>query len=183
MRLCKLTAILLLAFGTAGSAGGNLPPLPAIEGQLDLTRYAGEWFVHGSIPIRIPFFSDAAAYNYRETYELEENGSISLTCAFRDGGFDGADRKFSFTGRVTDDPSFATWKVQFVWPIRASYKVIYIDETYETTIVASANRRFAWIMSRDVGMSDAHYQELLVFLDAAGYKTEKMRRIPHNWTT
>ena len=172
INLTRLTAVLLLI---AAPAGSELPPLPTIDGKVDLERYAGDWYVHGNIPIRIPFFSDAEAFNYTESYELQADGSVRLTCAFRVGGFEGKNRTFSFKGKVSDKETFATWKVSLMWPIKASYRIIYLDENYKTSIVATADRRYAWIMSRDTSIDDALYDELLAFLAGAGYETEKIR--------
>lgn len=183
MRGLNLLAAALLSLCLLAPVRADLPPLPTVAEKVDLQRYDGNWYVHGSIPLKIPFFSDAEAYNYAESYEILDNGKIRMTCSFQVGGFDGETRSFSFNGKVADEETFAEWQVQFVWPIKASYKIIYLDENYETTVVASPNRKFAWIMSRQPAMDDSKYDEMIELLDSAGYEIEKMRRIPHSWPT
>ena len=39
------------------------PPLEAIDRKVDLERFMGDWYVVGSIPVTIPFFSEAGAHN------------------------------------------------------------------------------------------------------------------------
>jgi len=175
-RAAALAALTAMLFGSATFA--DLPPLPVLDRQLDLQLYKGDWYVHGNIPVGIPFFSDKNAVNYRESYELNADGTIKLICEFNDAANNNKLRRFVFKGFVTDDPSNATWKVQFVWPIRATYKVIYLDDDYQSTIVATPDRKFAWIMARDSQISDARYTQLLKKVGDAGYNIEKMRRVP-----
>lgn len=181
MRLIKLTAVAICAFGML-TASANRPPLPQLEAKVDLQRYAGDWYVHGNIPLRIPFFTDAEAYNYIESYRLREDGTIDMTCAFNVGDFDGKERSFSFKGKVVDRETFAQWNVHFLWPVKASYNIIYLDADYTTTVVASADRKLAWIMSRDAQMSDSQFAGLVAMLTKAGYATHKIRRVPHQTT-
>ena len=180
MNAIKLTALALLAL-TGLTTSASLPPLPTLDTKVDLQRYSGDWYVHGNIPLKIPFFSDADAYNYSETYRLRDDGSIEMTCAFNVGDFDGKVRSFSFKGQVADTQTFAEWKVQFVWPIKASYNIIYLDTDYTTTVVASADRKLAWIMSRDTEISNAKFADLVALLNEAGYETHKIRRVPHDY--
>jgi len=179
----RLATFLLMIFAPlvlthTAAAGPTAATLPGLT--LDLQRYSGDWRVQASIPIGIPFFSDKYARNYTERYELNEDGSIRLICAFDDTA-KGKQRRFEFKGFLQDDdPTRSTWKVQFVWPIRATYRVLYIDESYETTIVGDGKQRYAWIMTRDNQLSDADYEALLDIVEAAGYAREDFRRIAHD---
>ncbi|MEE4184182.1 MAG: lipocalin family protein [Gammaproteobacteria bacterium] len=181
MRLVKLTALALCTLGML-SASANLAPLPKLGARVDLERYAGDWYVHGNIPLKIPFFTDAQAYNYTESYRLRDDGTIEMTCAFNVGDFDGKVRSFTFKGKVVDTETFAEWDVHFMWPVKASYNIIYLDPDYNTTVVASADRKLAWIMSREAEISDTEFADLLAMLAEAGYATHKMRRVPHQTT-
>jgi apolipoprotein D and lipocalin family protein len=180
MRLLPVTvALLSLAFTQLVAA--EPAPLPAPTQSVDLHRYAGDWYVHGCIPLHIPFFSDAEARNYTEHYELLKPDTIRMTSAFDDAAHADRDRRsFSFTGNVIDTALNTTWKIWFLWPMGAKYSIIYLDESYTTTIVASANRRLAWIMSRESQISDEQYAELLSFLKQVGFDTAKFRRVPHD---
>jgi len=172
-------AITLLAL--SGSTAAEPPPLPLPSQTVDLQRYAGDWHVQGCIPLRIPFFSDAEARNYTERFELLGPDAIRMTSAFDDGQQQAAKRRsFSFNGNIVDTVQNATWKIWLLWPISAKYSIVYLDETYTTTIIASANRRLAWIMSREPQISDAQYTMLIGFLTEAGFDPRKFRRIPND---
>jgi apolipoprotein D and lipocalin family protein len=166
------------ALTLTGLATADLPPLPSLAQPVDLDQYAGDWFVHGAIPLRIPFFSDAEARNYTERYERLDPETIRMTSAFETPN--AKRRSFSFKGSVIDQKLNATWSIGFVWPIRAEYSIIYLDDAYNTTVVASPNRKYAWIMSREPRMSDMHYAEMMKFMAAAGFDPEAFRKVPHD---
>lgn len=175
-----LIAVTIIALNLNTQAIAGEPPLPIPQQIVDLQRYAGDWFVHGCIPLKIPLFSDADARNYTEHYELLGPDAIRMTSAFDTGQQGEFKRKtFSFKGDVVDTLN-ATWKIWFLWPIGANYSIVYLDESYTTTIVASNNRRYAWIMSRQPHISDAQYDELVGFLAATGFDPNKFRRVPHD---
>lgn len=179
MRLLPV-AIALLTLLSASLAAAETAPLPVPTQGVNLQRYAGDWYVQGYIPLRIPLFSDAEARNYKEHYELLTPDTIRMTSEFDDGANPNRERRsFSFTGNVIDTTLNATWKIWFLWPVGAKYSIIYLDESYATTIVASANRRLAWIMSREPQISDTKYTELMSFLGNAGFDSAKFRRVPH----
>ena len=178
-RLPILAAALALVL--TNFAGANLQPLPTLAQPVDLNQYSGDWFVHGAIPLRIPFFSDADALNYREHYELLSTDRIRMTSSFETAdSADGKRRSFSFKGKVVDSPRNATWSIGIVWPIKAEYSIVYLDESYDTTIVASPNRKYAWIMSREPRMSDEDYAGLVKFMDGAGFDPDAFRKVPHD---
>lgn len=179
MRLLSVT-IAIVTLLSANLAAAETAPLPVPAQGVNLQRYAGDWYVQGYIPLRIPLFSDAEARNYTEHYELLAPDTIRMTSEFDDGERTNRERRrFSFKGNVIDTTLNATWKIWFVWPVGAKYSIIYLDESYTTTIVASANRRLAWIMSREQQISDTKYTELVTFLGNAGFDSAKFRRVPH----
>lgn len=157
----------------------ELPPLKALDRELELDRFAGDWYVIGSIPVKIPFFNDSEAHNYTERYEILSDNEIRMTCAFNVGSYSGERKVVSFKAFPKNAPLNTEWAVQFVWPFRATYMVIYLDDEYETVIVGVPNRRWAWIMKRDTEISEQRYAELLAVLDAAGFDASEVQRIQH----
>jgi apolipoprotein D and lipocalin family protein len=71
--------------------------------------------------------------------------------------------------------------MQFLWPFKAAYLIVYLDDNYKKTIIGVPTRKYVWIMSRDPDVSDAKYQELLDRVAAAGYDTERVQRVPQQW--
>lgn len=153
------------------------PPLPTAD-SVDLDRFMGAWFVQGYTPILV----DGNAHNAVEHYYRVEDDRIATTYQFRKGGFDGDLKTYTPTGFVEDDPSNARWRMQFIWPFRAKYVILYLSDNYEHTVIAHPNRKYAWIMSRSPQMDEATYRKLVGRLAAAGFDPEILQRVPHDWS-
>jgi len=178
--LNRLVVLLSLAILSACATDG-IPPLRALDRQVDLERFMGDWYVIGFIPIVVPFFSEEGAHNGVESYRLTGEGVIETTYSFRDGGFDGRQRRFTPRGWVHDEETNAEWRMQFLWPFKSAYLIVYLDEDYRNTVVGVPDRKHVWIMSRHPDLSDAEYGELLKQVGSLGYDVEKVRRVPQRW--
>jgi apolipoprotein D and lipocalin family protein len=179
-RLNRLAALLCLAI-VGGCASPNVPPLEAMDRKVDLERFMGDWYVIGFIPVTIPFFSEEGAHNGVESYRLTEKGVIETTYTFRKGAFDGPEKRMTPRGWVHNAETNAEWRMQFLWPFKAAYLIVYLDEDYQRTIIGVPNRKYVWIMSRDPNLSDADYQALLDYVARVGYDSEKVQRVPQRW--
>jgi apolipoprotein D and lipocalin family protein len=163
------SAVLLLG------CSSNRPPIDTVS-RVDLQRFMGDWFVIAAIPT----FIERQAHNAIESYRLADDGTVSTSFTFRDGGFDGPLRRYTPTGYVRDD-SAAVWGMQFIWPIRAEYRVAYLDPAYQETIIGRTARDYVWIMARSPSIGEAEYQRLVEKVRALGYDTNQLRRVPQHW--
>jgi apolipoprotein D and lipocalin family protein len=178
--LQRLVALLSLALLNA-CATNDVPPLEAMNRKVDLERFMGDWYLIGFIPITLPFFSEEGAHNGVESYRLTDEGVIETTYTFRDGGFDGPEKRFTPKGWVHDEATNSEWRMQFLWPFKSAYLIVYLDEHYQKTIIGVPDRNNVWIMSRDPDLSDADYQELLDYGASVGYDVDKVQRVPQRW--
>jgi len=179
-RLNRLIALLSLVILSACATNG-IPPLQALDREVDLERFMGDWYVIGFIPITIPFFSEEGAHNGVESYRLTDEGVIETTYTFREGDFDGPERRFTPKGWVYDEETNAEWRMQFLWPFKAAYLIVYLDDRYQETIIGVPDRKHVWIMSRDPDMSDVDYQEMLNHVASLGYDVDEVQRVPQRW--
>jgi len=145
--------------------------------QVDLSRLNGDWYVIANIPT----FIEKQAFNAVETYELNERGRIETTFAFNKGAFDGPRKRYHPTGFVSDDPSNAVWGMQFIWPIKAEYRIMHVDDEYKELVVGRTKRDFVWIMSRTPTLDEARYLELTAMLKTEGYDLTGLRLVPQRW--
>jgi apolipoprotein D and lipocalin family protein len=145
------------------------------ESKVDIQRFMGDWYVIANIPT----FIEKNAYNAKESYRLEADGTIATNFTYNKGGFDGPLKTYTPRGFVTDDPSNAVWGMQFIWPVKSEYRIIYLDHGYTTTIIGRTKRDYVWIMARSPSMDDALYNSLLRFLEEQGYDTRKVQKVPH----
>ena len=144
---------------------------------VDLERFMGDWYVIANIPI----FLEKGAHNAVENYAMNDDGSIQTTFTFRKDGFDGEKKEFNPKGFIIDTQTNATWGMRFVWPIKADYRIIYLDEDYSMTVIARQKRDFIWIMARTPEISDVDYQRLVELAGSVGYDVNKIVRVAQQW--
>jgi apolipoprotein D and lipocalin family protein len=144
---------------------------------VDLPRFMGSWYVIANIPTRL----ERGAHNAVETYALNSDGSIDTTFTFRDGSFDGREKSWHPRGFVLDRQTNARWGMRFVWPVKADYRIIWLDPGYTRTVVGRQKRDYVWIMARTPTLSDAEYEELLQFVATQGYDISRVQRVPQRW--
>ncbi len=173
-RICGLMVWVVVMSISACSSSGQ--PLATVE-YVDLDRFMGSWYVIANIPT----FLEKDAYNAVETYEQDADGSIETTFTYRKGGFDGARKKYTPRGFVGDDPSNAVWGMRFIWPIKADYRIIYLDKDYSVTVIGRNKRDYVWIMAREPHIDDELFRQLTSFIESVGYDTDKMRTVPQQW--
>jgi apolipoprotein D and lipocalin family protein len=169
--LCRAAAIFLL-----GGCQGVNTPLATVP-QVDLKRFMGDWYVIACIPT----FIEKGAHNPVESYRLDADGTIATTFTFRAGGFDGEQKRYTPRGYVIDRDSNAVWGMQFVWPIKADYRIMYLDESAGQTVIGRQQRDYLWIMARAPQIPDADYQRLVAFAGEQGYDVKRIERMPQQW--
>lgn len=170
------SALISLCALLGGCASGNLPPIAPVS-QVDLPKFMGDWYVIATIPTAI----ETEAYNAIESYKLDEDGTIATTFTFRKGAFDGPPKEYKPRGFVKENTGNALWGMQFIWPIKADFRIAYLDPDYTRTVIARNARDYVWIMARTPIISDAQYTELLKFVEDLGYDISKMRKVPQQW--
>ena len=168
------TAACLLAALTGCAAAP--PALPTVD-HVELQRFMGDWYVIANIPTAI----EKGAHNAVESYRLDDDGTIATTFRFQDGGFDGPTKVYRPRGFVRDRQTNATWGMQFIWPFKAEYLIVYLDEGYTRTVIGRSKRDYVWIMAREPRMADDDYQEIMARLEVLGYDVSRIQRVPQRW--
>ena len=172
-RFGPIVALAALLWPSGLMALEPLKPVPSV----DLERFMGAWYVIASTPT----FIDRESVNAIEHYELEEDGTISTTFTFRKGSIDGPERTYRPKGFIRPDGSNAVWGMQFIWPIKADYQIVYLDEDYSRVIIAREKRDLVWLMAREPNIPDEEYQTLLGRIIAMGYDAADLRLTPQQW--
>lgn len=172
----RLAALAPLLAVLAACQGTRHPPMPTVE-RVDLARFMGDWYVIANIPTRI----ERGAHNAVENYRLDADGTIDTTFTFRKDGFDGPLKTYTPRGFVMDRDSNALWGMRFVWPIKADYRIIHLSPDYAETIIGRQKRDHVWIMARTPHIPEADYQRLLQVVEANGYETGRVQRVPQRW--
>ncbi|NNF52071.1 MAG: lipocalin family protein [Gammaproteobacteria bacterium] len=178
IRKLALVAI-MTGTGIAGSGCSGTPaqgPIRTVE-YVDLQRFMGDWYVIANIPT----FVEKGAHNAVETYALDEDGSIDTTFTFRKDGFDGKKKTYNPRGFVRDTTSNAVWGMQFIWPFKGDYRIVYLDESYQQTVIGRNKRDYVWIMARSPSIPDQDYDAIVEMLAEEGYDTSKIQKVPQRW--
>jgi len=168
-----------LFFASAMLAGcQSIPRAPLAQvGHVDLPRFMGDWYVIACIPT----FIEKDAYNAVESYRLDSDGTIATTFTFRAGGFDGKPKRYTPRGFVRDRQSNAVWGMQFIWPIKADYRIVHLAPDYSVTIIGRTQRDYVWIMARTPQIAPTVYSELRQLVAEQGYDPAQLRLVPQRW--
>ena len=172
----RTTLLTLSGFALVSACQAAPPPLETVD-HVDLERFMGDWYVIANIPT----FVEKGAYNAVESYRLDDDGTIATTFTFRKDGFDGKEKVYHPRGFVRDTATNAEWGMQFVWPFRGDYRIVYLSEDYSTTIIGRNKRDYVWLMSRDPEMTESEYQKAVQFISGVGYDISELQRVPQKW--
>ncbi len=158
-------------------AACSSPPPIRTATAVNLERFMEDWYVIAHIPT----FIETNAYNAVESYRLAEDGTVPTTFRFREGGFEGERKTYHPTGYVIDTQSNAVWGMQFIWPIKADYRIVFLDESYSQTVIGRTARDYVWLMARTPEIPDSDYQRFLTLIAEEGYDVSKVRKVPQRW--
>lgn len=175
----KLFPKTLATFAACVAVGGCAvveSPLKTVD-HVDLDRFMGAWYVIANIPT----FLEGDAYNAVESYERNSDGTIATKFVFRKDRFEGKRREYNPTAWVTDTQSNAVWGMQFVWPIKADYRIVYLSDDYSRTVIARNKRDYVWLMARTPSIDEADYIEAVSMIESMGYDISKLRKVPQKW--
>ncbi|MEP6632699.1 MAG: lipocalin family protein [Luteimonas sp.] len=164
MRLLLILSLLAL---TGASVAAE--PVRAVA-QLDVSRYAGQWYEVARLPV---FFERRCAADVSATYTLRDDGLIGVrnACRTSDGSTDaseGVARPVPGKAgqlKVRFAPDFLGW-LPFVW---ADYWVIDLDPGYQWAVVGEPRRKYLWILSRTPSMDRAAFERAKQHAKAMGY--------------
>ena len=168
--ICVVLMISILASGCQSSR----PPITTAT-KVNLQRFMGDWYVIANIPT----FMEKGAHNAVESYKLDDDGTIATTFTYNKGSFDGPKKELNPRGFVFDKQSNAVWGMRFVWPIKADYRIVYVNDDYTQTIVGREARDYVWIMARTPAIPEQDYQSLVAMIAREGYDIAKLQKVPH----
>ena len=171
-----MTTLLGIAMTLFGCNNTLKPPIATVP-QVKLERFMGPWYVIANIPT----FIEKGAHNAVESYRLAPDGSIATTFTFRQDSFDGPEKRYQPIGFVVDKASNAVWEMQFVWPFKSDYRIVYLNEDYTQTVIGRDKRDYVWIMARKPEIPDADYQHILELLTRQGYDVGQIQKVPQRW--
>ena len=149
-------------------------PLDTVD-YVDLQRFMGNWYVIANIPT----FLEKNAYIPKESYFLDADGSIATTFSFNAGSLEGEQKIYYPRGFIKNTQTNAEWGMQFIWPIKADYRIVYLDSNYQYTVIGRNKRDYVWIMARKPKISEQKLSELTEFVASLGYDINQLELATH----
>jgi len=172
MKIFRLVAAAITI--TLLTACSSQPPMATVD-KVDLQRFMGDWYVIANIPT----FLEQGAHNPVESYALNADGTIATTFTFNADSFEGEKKIYHPKGFIRNTESNAEWGMQFIWPIKADYRIVYLDDDYQYTVIGRNSRDYVWIMARNAQIPGQIYGELRDFVIDLGYDPELLQKAPH----
>ena len=149
-------------------------PLETVD-YVDLQRFMGDWYVIANIPT----FLEKNAYNPIESYALDTDGIIATTFSFNADSLEGEKKVYYPRGFIKNTDTNAEWGMQFLWPIKADYRIVYLDSNYQYTVIGRNKRDYVWIMARNSTISAKMLSELTQFVASIGYDIDQLELASH----
>jgi apolipoprotein D and lipocalin family protein len=69
--------------------------------------------------------------------------------------------------------------MQFVWPIKADYRIVYLDSDYQYTVIGRNKRDYVWIMARNPEITEEMLTNLVQFVASIGYDINQLELASH----
>ena len=164
----------LVAACQSMTSAKDLPPLE-LATAVDIPRFMGDWYVIANIPT----FIEKGAHSAKESYRLEPDGTIATTFTFRADAFDGPPKDYHSKGFVLGEHG-AVWGQQYIWPIKADYRISYVSDDYQLTVIAREKRDYVWIMARTPTIPEADLARLEAFVQSQGYAADSLQLVPQD---
>ncbi|OFR07560.1 hypothetical protein HMPREF2907_03720 [Neisseria sp. HMSC055H02] len=177
----KIKGLLLL--GTmcfaAYAQSESLPPLQTVP-QVDVQRYAGQWYEIARLPM--PYqshcVSDVTAF-----YKIKNKDTISVTnrCLKADGTWSAAEG-LAYVQNAENTKLSVTFLPKAIrWlPVgKAPYWVMALDSNYQYAMIGQPDRKYLWLLSRKPSMDESVYQAYLQQAKEQGYDLSALIRTKH----
>ena len=168
--------VVLLAIGCNSPEDSAWEPLETVP-YVDIARFMGDWYVIANIPTII----EKGATNAVESYKLNEQGEIETTFSFFQDSPTGKKKVYTPKGFIHNTQTNAEWRMQFIWPFKATFLIIDLGDDYSYTVIGVPNRKYVWIMSREPILSDDTFSEITQKLAVVGYDISKIQKIVKEW--
>lgn len=160
----KILNIIFLSCFTISSYANQLTTVP----KVDLKKYSGKWYEIASLP---NWFQRGCRCT-SATYGIQE-GYISVLNQCRRGD---NNKLSSAHGKAWAVPNSnnSKLKVQFFWPFKGDYWILYLTPGYQQVIVGTPNYKYLWILSRSKKIDKKLYSKLVNIAKTKGFDVRRL---------
>ena len=167
---------ILSAIGLAYAQGRS--PLRVVP-EVDLARYAGQWYEIARFPNR---FQKRCAGEVTAQYTLQPSGKISVLnrCRLENGGQIQAEGVARVANKGQPNSilkvRFAPAFLSFIPQVWGDYQIIALSPDYTHALVGDPTREYLWILSRSPRMDDATYNRLVEEARMQGFDVSRLQK-------
>lgn len=172
----KMNLIVFLFFAALGcSTTGD--KMNTVQ-KVDVEKFMGDWYVLAG---RFTFL-EVDVHNGLENYTWnQEQQRIDVDFTYNKGSLTGPQKSIPQKAWVYNQETKAHWKVSPMWPFKFDYLIVDLDENYLWTAIGVPDQKYLWIMARDWQNPEPTIQAAIKRLEAKGYDTKNLIRVPQQW--
>lgn len=165
----KLKPLLIAAFvlGLVIINGCEQRTPPKAVATVDLARYMGTWYEIAAFPNR---FQKGCTCSHAH-YEMKKDYVRVKNRCWRKKKWDEVKGK-AYEVKGSDG---AKLKVQFFWPFKGDYWILYLDKEYKHVLVGSPDYKYLWILSRTKHMPAETLAKIKKIAKTKGYDVNKLK--------
>mgnify|MGYP001342177783 CR=1 FL=1 len=164
---------IIMSAVVASSCGENGPPLET-AGRVDILRYCGTWYEIA----RIPNSFEKGLVCVTATYTLGDDGRINVLNRGKLEFNRSKGREAHGIARVVNRAEPGVLEVSFFRPFWGDYSIIELDPEYRYALVGTRNRRYLWILSREMSLEQPVYDRLIARARETGFDVDRLYRTP-----
>jgi apolipoprotein D and lipocalin family protein len=176
-RTVLITGFMIL-LSAPGAYAQKKPPLRVVP-DVNLARYAGQWFEIARLPNR---FQKRCAGEVTATYTVQPNGKMTVLnrCRLENGEEIEAEGVARLAGKGTPNSilkvRFAPAFLSFIPQVWGDYQIIALSPDYTYALVGDPGREYLWILSRSPVMERPVYDRLVEEAKTQGFDVSRLER-------
>lgn len=141
-------------------------PQVATVANVDLAAYQGKWYEIALLP---NYFERNCRCSTAE-YKAEKKFIAVTNRCWRNNQWETATAK----AYPVDHSGNAKLKVQFFWPFRANYWIIYLDPHYQYAMVGNPKRDSLWILARKPQINETQLHTMIMSAALQGFPVDQL---------
>jgi apolipoprotein D and lipocalin family protein len=166
-----VSVALAIPVGLTGCSTSPTVPLPTVA-NVDLARYAGQWYEAASLPNR--FQAQCVADTQARYRPSGDDIEVTNRCRRADGSVEAV----TGVAKVVEGSANAKLRVSFFRPFYGDYWVLALAPDYRWALVGEPSRRFGWVLSRTPQIAPADLEAALARAETLGFARAAFKASP-----
>ena len=132
--------------------------------------YQGKWYEVA----RLPNSFEEGLICTTMTYTYQDDGIMTVTSSGKNKNNPNDSKSFTAKAWIPDENEPQKIKMQFVWPVAFDFILIHIDEEKGYAIIASPNKKYLWMLSRQPMINESDIFELKSISEKNQYNIDNL---------